>query len=395
MIALDAALALLLADVEPLDGEEVRLDLASGRTLASDLDAMHDQPMLRASAMDGYAIIAADFVAGAKLTVVGTSYAGAPFMGTIGAGQAVRIATGGVLPDGAERVVMQEIVQRDGNAITIEGPLHDAHFIRAAGGDYRAGDPLIAQGEQLTSARIGLAASAGRATLAVRRHPRIAIFTSGDELRQPGETLRPGDVVDSAGIAMASLVATWGGIADRRAVLPDDHEVAKAIIGSGEPADVMLFIGGASVGDRDVLRGVVGDLGARILFDRIAVQPGKPCWHARFDDGRIMLGLPGNPASAFVCAHLLLRPLIDAMLGRQVRAARFARLATAIASSGERETYWRATVTADACGQAVVTADPSRDSSLQRPLARANALVRQPAATALAVGEPAEIILID
>ena len=167
------------------------------------------------------------------------------------------------------------------------------------------------------------------------------------------------------------------------------------VLRAGAPADVMLVIGGASVGDRDVLRAVIGDLGGTILFDRIAVQPGKPSWHARLGDGRLVLGLPGNPASAFVCAVLLLRPLIEAMLGRTARGPSFARLSTALEAPGERETYWRARVASDSSGQAIVTPFASRDSSLQRPLANANALLRQPAGTALSAGATVEIVTLD
>jgi molybdopterin molybdotransferase len=395
MISLDAARELLLAGVAPLKGEPVALEQAAGRVLAADLIATFDQPPLPLSAMDGYAMRAADAVAGRRLRLVGTAYAGTPYSGVLAAGEAVRIATGGVVPRGADRVLMQEIVRHGGEGVRIEGPVHEPSFIRPAGGDFTAGDLLLAKGEILNAARIGLAASASVATLDVRRAPRVAIFASGDELRAPGSMLGPGEVADSAGFALSALVTQWGGVADRRAVLPDDHERARALIEPARGADVLLFIGGASVGDRDVLRGVIANLGATTAFDRIAVQPGKPCWHARFDDGGLVLGLPGNPASAFVCAHLLLEPLLAVMLGRKsCRVPAPARLTVDVAEPGPRETWWRAQFGIDQAGQRLVTPDLRRDSSLQFPLAAANALLRQPAETALAAGSVVDIITL-
>jgi molybdopterin molybdotransferase len=393
MISLDAARSLLLADVPLLGSESVAIGAAAGRVLAEDVIATFDQPALPMSAMDGFATTADDARPGSRLRLIGEAYAGAPFAGRVARGEAVRIATGGVVPPGAEHVVMQEICSRDGEFVTIDGPMHDAHFVRPAGGDFAAGETLLEAGQELTPARLGLAAAANVASLAVRRQPRVAVFASGDELREPGMPLSPGAAVDSAGPVLAALVEQWGGLARRSCVLPDDHDRAHDLVGQAEPADVMLFIGGASVGDRDVLRAVVARLGADVRFDRIAVQPGKPSWHARFADGRMVLGLPGNPASAFVCAHLLLEPLMAAMLGRESRCClRPARLAVSPGGGSERETYWRARLDVDAAGQAIVTPDARRDSSLQRPLAEANALLRQPAGAALHAGDVVEVI---
>lgn len=401
MITLEEARALLLAGVAPLESEKIPLGEAFGRTLAAEITATFDQPALPMSAMDGYAMTAGDAVAGARLMVVGEAYAGTPFARPIAAGETVRIATGGVVPRNADRIIIQEIVHRDGDTLVIDGLLHDAQFVRPAGGDFRAGERLFATGERLTAANLGLAAAAGMATVDVRRRPRIALFASGDELRQPGAVLGPGQVIDSASFALAALIERWGALADRRATLPDDHDRAMALIAAATGADVMLFIGGASVGDRDVLRAVVADLGAAIAFDKIAVQPGKPCWHARFEDGRfgdgrLLLGLPGNPASAFVCAHLLLEPLIAALLGRLSRRLTSpARLAVDLPPGGPRETWWRAHLSIDDGGQRLVTPDPRRDSSLQRPLAEANALLRQPAGALLDAGAVVEVLALD
>jgi molybdopterin molybdotransferase len=308
----------------------------------------------------------------------------------------VRIATGGVVPHGADRVVMQEVARRSGDTVILDGPIDRATFVRPAGGDFRASETLVEAGQALTAARLGLAAAASVGSLAVRRRPRVAIFASGDELREPGEALGPGEVANSAAFALAALVEQWGGIADRRALLPDDQAAATTMIEAVEDADLILFIGGASVGDRDVLRPVVERLGATIAFDRIAVQPGKPSWHARFPRGALLLGLPGNPASAFVCAQLLLEPLLAALLARPSRTSpRPAKLTDALPANATRETWWRAHLSIDPTGQRLVTPDPRRDSSLQRPLAAANSLLRQPAGVALAPGATVEVIELE
>ncbi len=395
MISLGEARALLLDGAAPLAAEEIALADAAGRILADDIVASFDQPALPTSAMDGYAVTAADAVAGTRLRVVGDAFAGTPFAGRIERGTTVRIATGGVVPGGAERVIMQEIVAQDGDDVTLSGPIHDEHFIRPHGGDFRQGERLLTAGEALTPGALGLAAAANHASLPVRIRPRVAIFASGDELREAGEKLAPGEVVNSAGHAIASLIALWGGRADRMTTLPDDPTAIRAAIESAQ-ADILLFIGGASVGERDYLRAVVADLGGKICFDKIAVQPGKPCWHARFADGQMLLGLPGNPASAFVCAHLLLEPLIAAMLGRLPSLPLLsAKLGAPMPAGSPRETWWRATAAIDGGGCLIVTPDPRRDSSLQRPLAQANALIRRPSgASASVAGELVEIALI-
>lgn len=395
MISLDEAGALLLDGVAPMASEHVVLADAAGRVLADEVVASFDQPALPTSAMDGYAVAAVDAVAGRRLRLVGDAFAGTPFSGRIERGTAVRIATGGVVPGGADRVIMHEIVTRDGDDIILGGPIHDAHFVRPAGGDFRVGEQLLAAGAPLTPGALGLAAAANHAALPVRIRPSVVIFASGDELREAGEALAPGEVVNSAAHALAALIEHWGGEPHRLPTLPDDPAAIRAAIDAAR-ADILLFIGGASVGIRDYLRGVVADLGGELRFDQIAVQPGKPCWHARFADGRMLLGLPGNPASAFVTAHLLLEPLLGALLGRASSLPLLtAILAAPMPEGGPREVWWRATVAIDAAARLVVTPDPRRDSSLQRPLAEANALIRRPAgASAADAGTSVEIMVV-
>ncbi|MBV9930447.1 MAG: molybdopterin molybdotransferase MoeA [Alphaproteobacteria bacterium] len=396
-LPLDEARALLLADLSPVEPETRPIGHCGRRTAAADVVAARDQPPWPVSAMDGYAVRAQDARSGAALTVIGEAPAGAPFGGIVTAGTAVRIATGGVVPNGAERIVVQEIVEAQGERIRILGEPGPASFVRPAGGDFRRGEILIRAGQVLTPARLGLAAAANLDMLAVRRRPRVAVLPSGDELREPGSPLRSGCIVNSAGYALAELIAGWGGEPVLHPILPDDfRRCEEALRAADLTSDIIVPLGGASVGDRDVLRPLIRSLGARTVFERIAVQPGKPCWHARFADRRLVLGLPGNPASAFVCAHLLLKPLLFALLGRTgAEPPLFAALTAALPEGGSREVYWRARLGADRDGHLWVAPDARLDSSLQAPLAAANALVRRlPHAPAAAAGETVETLLI-
>ena len=366
--------------------------------MAADIVADRDQPPDPVSAMDGYAMLESDAIEGGTLRVVGGAPAGCPFDGSLQAGEAVRIATGGVVPDGAGRVVMQELVERDGERITLREAPGPSTFIRPRGYDFSRGDAIARTGEVLSPARIGVLAAANFAGLEVRFRPRVLILASGDELREPGSDLSPGAIVNSAGYALAELVEAWGGVATRSPILSDDREQCRFQVERAKLAnfDVIVPLGGASIGDRDVLRPVMEDLGAHILFDGIAVQPGKPCWHASFTGGPVVVGLPGNPASAFVCAHLLVKPLMLTLLGRcdhdrLIRAA----LTHAMPEGGGRETYWRATLSADDEGRLLATPDPRLDSSLQLPLASANALIRREAGSAASeVGEIVNVVQI-
>jgi molybdopterin molybdotransferase len=397
LISLDQARALMLADIYPLETETLSIAECGGRTLAADVVATRDQPPGPVSAMDGYAVGSGDSRVGAVLRVIGEAPAGTPFGGSVTPGTAVRIATGGVVPPGADRIVVREIVEPDGGRIRIAAEPGEATCVRAAGCDFGEGQVLIGAGEVLTPARIGLAAAANLGALEVRRRPSVALLASGDELREPGSALEAGLGANSAAYALAGLVAGWGGIPIQHPILPDDRaRCEEALRAADLAAEIIVPIGGASVGERDVLRPLIQALGARPVFGGIAVQPGKPCWHARFGDGRLVLGLPGNPASAFVCAHLLLKPLLHALLGRTDRERPlFAALTRPLPEGGSREVWWRARLTAGSEGRLHVEPDPRLDSSLQTPLAAANALVRRPAsAPPAAPGELVETLLI-
>jgi molybdopterin molybdotransferase len=397
LISLDEARALLLADARPGEAERVPIGDCGGRTRAEDVVATRDQPPEPVSAMDGYAVRSDEARAGAVLSLIGEAPAGAPFAGSVGPGTAVKIATGGVVPPGADRIVVQEIVERQGDRIRISGEPGPEVFVRAAGCDFRDGEVLLRAGAKLRPAGLGLAAAANRGSLEVRRRPSVALLASGDELSEPGSALEAGAIVNSAAYALAELVAAWGGAPIRHPILPDDRErCAQALRSADLDADIVVPLGGASVGERDVLKPLILALGAHALFERIAVQPGKPCWHARFSDGRLVLGLPGNPASAFVCAHLLLKPLLGALLGRtEEEQPLHAALTRDLPQGGSREVYWRARLVADPEGRLHVEPDARLDSSLQAPLAAANALVRRAAgAPRAAAGERVETLLI-
>ena len=394
MISLDEALRLLLNGYGLIGTEPVALADAAGRILAAPIVASHDQPPAPLSAMDGFAVRSVDVAQGAVLRLIGEAPAGAPFAGYVGAGECVAIATGGVVPDGADRVVMQENVTRAGDDVTINDP-SGPPFVRPAGMDFASGQRLLEAGATITPAALGLIAAAGSANVEVARRPRVALIASGDELREPGAPLVSGAMYNSAAFALAALVEAWGGTAVRVATLPDDLNASIAALRRIDHIDLFVTIGGASVGQRDLLRPAFEALGATIAFDRIAVVPGKPSWHARLPDGRAVLGLPGNPSSAFVCAHLLLRPLLAALTGCDPAPALVsARLADPLPANGAREAWLRATLSIED-GIAMVRADPRQDSGLQTPLAAANALLRRPAnAAAAAAGALVETMRI-
>ncbi len=393
MISLDAARGLLLAGVGVLAGETVAIGEAAGRVLAADIIAPRDQPPSAVSAMDGYAVVAA--VVGETLRVIGEAPAGVPFGGVVGPGEAVRIATGGVVPKGATRVVIQEHVARESDMIAVR-ELSLGFHVRAAGGDFATGAVVARAGEVMTPGRIALVAATGCARVSVVRRPRVAIMASGDELRAGGDPSE-GGIYDSGGPSMAALVAGWGGAAVRLPILPDDRAALDAALAAADlDVDVIVTLGGASVGHRDQLRPAFEALGAVILFDKVAVIPGKPTWHARFGDGRLLVGLPGNPASAFVCAHLFVAPLLAALTGRDPGLRlEVARLGQAIGANGPREAWLRGRVAIDDEGRRIVTVDPRQDSSLTSPLAAANVLVRRPPdAAAMDAGGRVETLIL-
>jgi molybdopterin molybdotransferase len=393
VISVSEARAIILANAKPFAGEPVALTEALGRTLRETLVASRAQPPFDASAMDGYAVRSSDTPG--VLRVIGEAGAGRGLGRALERGQAARIFTGAALPAGADCVLIQEDAERAGDTVTAPQVSAGLH-VRRAGVDFEAGAMLLDSGQVLTAAAIALAAAAGRANLRVGRRPRIAILSGGNEIVSPGSTPSPDQIFDSVSYGVAALAETWGARAQRGSPFIDDRAaIARRVDEALASADVAVVIGGASVGDHDHARPALRAIGADILFEKVSLRPGKPAWLARRDN-QIVLGLPGNPGSAFVCARLFLRPLIDRLLGRdpaiQCRTQR-ARLLGPLAANGPRETYLRASMRSDDVGQLWVDGSPHQDSSLISSFAAANSLiVRAPGANPSEAGELVEVL---
>jgi len=399
LMPVEEALARVLASASaPLEEVSVPLGEAFGRTLAGDVAARRSQPPFANSAMDGYALRAADAAAAqARLTVVGEAAAGRPFAGRLNPGEAARIFTGAPLPEGADAVAMQEIAQREGDAVTLGAPVAPGDHVRRRGCDFVEGEILLSAGRRLTARDVALAAAADHPTLAMRRRPRVAILSSGDELAAPGQARGAAQIVASNAFAIAGVIAAAGGEPLDLGVAPDDPAALAARLAEARraKADVLTTIGGASVGDHDLIRQALADAGMSLGFWRIAMRPGKPLIHGRLGAMNV-LGLPGNPTSATVCAVLFLRPLVRALLGDPRAGAdpsEPARLASPLAANKERTTYLRVTLAAGVDGETLATPIADQDSSLAKALARADALlVRAIGAPAAVAGEPCRII---
>ena len=389
------ARAAMLAAIVPLAAESVGLDEALRRVLAEPVAAMRDQPPFAVSAMDGYAIHSAD--APGALRVIGESAAGRGFEVGWQPGGAVRISTGAAMPVGADTVVIQEDVSRDGDCVTVP-VVAPGRNIRPRGGDFSTGTVLLSPGRMLDGVAISLAAATGAATLSVMRRPRVAILCSGDELAAPGSLPGPYQIFESGTYGVAGLIRAWGGIPRRLEVAGDDATIiAKAAEEALRGSDLLVVIGGASVGDHDHARPALMRLGLELAVEKIAVRPGKPTWFGVTPQGPV-LGLPGNPASALACAHLFLHPLMEAMLGRDAAACvafRPARLAQGLPANGPREHYLRSRLDIDAEGRLTVRSFEDQDSSLISVFAAANALIRlPPGSPALTAGTLLDVLLL-
>ena len=345
LLAVEDALARILDGASALEAEPTPLRQAANRTLALDVAALTDNPPFDASAMDGYAVRAEDALAGATLSQVGVSAAGRPFNGTLGSNQAVRIFTGAAVPNGADAIVIQEDTSADGNNISIREAASVGDNIRARGQDFKNGEVLIPRGRQLNARDILLAASCGHPTVPTVRRPVVAILSTGDELVAPGTPLSPGQIPASNSFGLAAMVEAAGGEARVLETAHDTLDSLKHAIAQAADADILLTIGGASVGDHDLVRPALEAAGAKLDFYKIAMRPGKPLFFGkRESSGRQQrcLGLPGNPVSAHICARVFLVPLIGALLGRQTPfEAIDAKLGAALPKNGPREHYMR------------------------------------------------------
>ena len=390
MISVNEALDALFALVAPLPSETVPLTDASGRILAKDARAIRDQPPFAASIMDGYAVPVAEVATGDTFTVIGEAAAGHAFDGTLSAGQAVRIFTGAPLPDGAKRVVIQEDVCHDANTITIGAEIDSALYIRPSGADFKAGDALTAP-RHLTPSDLALLAAMNHPTVEVTRKPVVAIIATGDELVQPGETPGPDQIIASNSYGLKALLEKNGAEVRLLPIARDNLASLELAFSLADGADLVVTIGGASVGDHDLVAAAAASRGMERSFYKIAMRPGKPLMAGRLGSAT-MIGLPGNPVSAMVCGHVFVLPVLRKMLrlGAAPAERQTAPLAHDIPANGPREHYMRAKLEGGK-----VTIFERQDSALLTVLADANCLcVRPPHAASATKGETVEIILL-
>lgn len=377
MISVEEALAACLALARPLGTETVRLAEAGGRVLATSVVARRDQPPFAASAMDGYALAVADRVPGATLRVVGDAPAGRAWAGRIGPGEALRIFTGAPVPEGADCVVIQEDVTRDGDRIVLGGTLEDSTNIRPAGADFRIGAQIEAP-RRMSPADVALIAAMNVPELEVSRRPEVALIATGDELVSPGEDPRPDQIVASNSYGLKAMIEAEGARARLLPIARDSRESLEQVLRLAEGADLIVTIGGASVGDHDLVGEVAEGMGLERAFYKVAMRPGKPLMAGRIGDAAL-LGLPGNPVSAMVCGHIFLIPMLRAMMGLPTgERRRFpARLGRDLPENGPRAHYLRADLM-PGNDYPEITPYGSQDSSLLTVLSQANALLVRP-----------------
>jgi molybdopterin molybdotransferase len=399
LLPVEDALARIVAAARPTGVEAISVTQAAGRVLAGPLAATRTQPPFRASAMDGYAVRAADLAPGAALRVIGESAAGRSFGGAVASGEAVRIFTGAPVPEGADTILIQENARREGDAIIpfeVEAP---GRFVRPAGVDFKAGDGFFAAGHRLLARDLALAASLGPAIVNVHRKPRIAVLATGDELVPPGHSPGPDQIVAANHLTILAIIAAAGGEGRFLGIASDTKDALRLRIAAARDwsADLLVTLGGASVGDHDLVKAALTDAGLNLDFWKIAMRPGKPLMFGGLKD-MLALGLPGNPASAVVCAHVFLRPLIAALQGERDPALDRSLpgvLGRDLPENDQRAEYMRATL-AHGNGLPVLTPFPSQDSSLTRVLSAADALVIRAAfAPAAKAGDACRYLVLE
>jgi len=398
-LSVTEARSLILASASTLqDIEYVALHQVRGRTLAEGLAARRTQPPLAVSAMDGYAVRAVDVAAlPAQLTLIGESAAGHNFEGALKPGECVRIFTGAPVPDGADAILIQENAKAEGSLIAPQQSVSAGRYVRPAGLDFKEGELLIAAGTRLGPSEIALAAAMNHAKAPVVRRPRVAILATGDELVKPGEPIGSNQIVASNGFAVGAIVDMAGGEAIDLGIAGDDFAALESGIRAARDAkaDILVTLGGASVGDHDLVKTALTKEGMQLGFWRVAMRPGRPLIHGRLGAMSI-LGLPGNPASSIVCGLLFLAPLIRKMSGDPHAAAEHlesAVLGTALRANDARQDYLRGSLTPSETGLPVATPFEAQDSSLLRIFAQSQCLiVREPGAAAAEAGDHCKVI---
>lgn len=395
MIPVETALERIVAALGPCGAETVPVADALGRVLAADVVARVTQPPSAVSAMDGYAVRGADVEGGpTDLLRIGAAHAGSAFDGVVGPGQCVRIFTGAPVPAGADTIVIQENTHAEGDRVHVAEATPRGRYVRPAGLDFRAGDTGLARGEVVGVRQLGLAAAMNRPWLDVVRRPRVAILATGDEIVLPGDPIGPNQIVSSNALAIGAFVRCWGGEPIQLGIAPDRTDAVQDLARGAAGADLLVTTGGASVGERDLVRAALGASGLALDFWQIAMRPGKPLMFGRIGDVP-MLGLPGNPVSALVCSILFLRPALLRLLGAADLSMPTidAVLGADLPANDQRQDYLRATLARGADGVQVATAFTRQDSSMLSVLTRADALlVRKPGAPALAAGSRVSVM---
>jgi molybdopterin molybdotransferase len=400
LISVEDALTRILDGVRPKPAERVMLDDALDRVLAEDIAARRTQPPWDTSAMDGYAVRAADVATvPVSLKVIGAAPAGHAFGGHVGPGEAVRIFTGAPMPDGADTIVIQEDTDRTGDVVLVREVSGIGRFVRRRGLDFAKGDVLLTAGRRADPRAIALAAAMNHADVPVFGRPKIAILATGDELALPGGDPGPDRIIASNSFGIAGIVRHAGGTPVDLGIAPDNRDALASAVAKARDsgADVLVTLGGASVGEHDIVQDVLVSEGLSLDFWKIAMRPGKPLMFGQFGDARF-LGLPGNPVSAMITARLFLVPLVHALTGLKESASgeTNARLGADLGENDQRQDYLRATASTDPDGTLVVTPFGRQDSSMLATLARADALIiRPPFAPPASAGETCRVLLMD
>lgn len=398
-LTVEDALSRILGQARAIaETEMLGLLAAHGRVLAEPLAAKLTQPPFDASAMDGYAVRAADVAKlPADLQVIGESAAGRGYEGRVGANQAVRIFTGAPIPVGADGIVIQENTARDGSMVRVLGGTTELDHTRPRGGDFKAGETLLGADRRLTARDVTLAAAMGHGELPVRRAPVVAILATGDELVLPGAVPGPDQIVCSNTFGIAGMVRAAGGVPRLLGIARDTRESLAEHLDGATGADILVTIGGASVGDHDLVGPVLQSRGMALDFWKIAMRPGKPLMYGRLGEQHV-LGLPGNPVSSLVCTRLFVLPLVRALLGLEAEPTRALEAITAVplTANGPRAHYMRATARQGNGGVLEVTPVSNQDSSLMRPLASADCLLVRPiGASPVAAGTRVPVLMLD